>query len=117
VGDGNKRKAALGHLGEDRAAALYRSHGYAVLARNWRCAAGEIDLICARGETLVVCEVKTRSRTTHGHPLEAVTLAKQRRLRRLAAAFLRTQDRRWSEVRFDVVTMLGRSLHIVEGAF
>ena len=93
MGDADRRNAALGRFGEERAAAHYRAHGYAVLERNWRCAAGEIDLICARGRTLVVCEVKARSRTTHGHPLEAVTPAKQRRLRRLAAAYLRSQDR------------------------
>ena len=117
MGESNRRRAALGHLGEERAAAHYRAHGYAVLERNWRCAAGEVDLICARGRTLVICEVKARTRTTHGHPLEAVTRAKQLRLRRLAAAYLRSQDRRWAEVRFDVATVLGPTLHIVEGAF
>jgi len=117
MGDSSRRRAALGQLGEERAAEHYRAHGYAVLERNWRCAAGEVDLICARGRTLVICEVKARTRTTHGHPLEAVTRAKQLRLRRLAAAYLRSQDRRWAEVRFDVATVLGRSLHIVEGAF
>ena len=117
MGDGDRRKAALGRFGEDRAAAHYRAHGYAVLERNWRSAAGELDLVCARGGTLVVCEVKARSRTTQGHPLEAVTRAKQQRLRRLAAAYLRSQDRRWTEVRFDVVTLLGPTLHVVEGAF
>jgi len=117
VGDGDRSRAALGHFGEDRAVAHYRTHGYAVLERNWRGAAGEVDLICARGGTLVVCEVKTRSRATYGHPLEAVTPAKQQRLRRLAAAYLRSQDRRWAEVRFDVATVLGGTLHVVEGAF
>jgi putative endonuclease len=117
VGNGNRRRAALGHLGEDRACAHYRAHGYAVLERNWRSAAGEVDLICARGRTHVICEVKARSRTTHGHPLEAVTRAKQLRLRRLASAYLRTQERSWGEVRFDVVTLLGRTLHVVEDAF
>ena len=117
MGDGNRRNAALGRYGEERAAAYYRAHGYAVLERNWRCPAGEVDLICARGRTLVVCEVKARSRMTHGHPLEAVTRAKQLRLRRLAAAYLRSQDRHWSEVRFDVAAVLGHTLHVVEGAF
>ena len=117
MGDGNRRKAALGHLGEERAAAHYRAHGYAVLERNWRAAAGEVDLICARGTTLVICEVKARTRTTHGHPLEAVTRAKQLRLRRLAGAYLRSQDRHWPEVRFDVASVLGRTLTINEGEF
>ena len=117
MGDGSRRNAALGRYGEERAAAYYRAHGYAVLERNWRCPAGEVDLICARGRTLVVCEVKARSRLTHGNPLEAVTRAKQLRLRRLAAAYLRSQDRHWSEVRFDAAAVLGRTLHVVEGAF
>ena len=53
----------------------------------------------------------------HGHPLEAVTAPKQRRLRRLAAAYLRQQERRWAEVRFDVVGVLDGTLEVVEGAF
>jgi putative endonuclease len=108
---------ALGEFGERLAAAHYRANGYAVLERNWRCRAGEIDLLCARGTTLVVCEVKARTGSAHGHPLEAVTLAKQRRLRRLAAVYLRNQGRRWDEVRFDVAGVLDGSLEVVEGAF
>jgi putative endonuclease len=114
---GSDRRAALGRLGEERAAAHYRGQGYAVLARNWRCRHGEIDLICARGRTLVICEVKARSRTALGHPIEAVTPVKQRRLRRLAAAYVISQTAYWEEIRFDVATLLGRDLDIVEGAF
>ena len=117
MGNGDRHNAALGGFGERAAAAHYRTRGYAVLGRNWRCGAGEIDLICARGDTLVVCEVKARTGSAHGHPLEAVTPAKQRRLRRLAAAYLRQQGRRWAEVRFDVVSVLDGSLEVVEGAF
>jgi putative endonuclease len=111
------RRAKLGRHGEDRAAAWYRAHGYAVLERNWRCAAGEIDLICARGRTLVVCEVKARTGATYGHPFEAVTPAKQRRLRGLAVAFLRSRSAPWPELRFDVVSVLGGELEVLEGAF
>jgi putative endonuclease len=111
------RRAALGRAGEERAAVWYRAHGYAVLERNWRCELGEVDLICAQGRTLVVCEVKSRTRTQHGHPLEAVTPAKRRRLRRLAAAYLRSKPGPWAEIRFDVVTLLGAALDVVEDAF
>ncbi len=107
----------LGRKGEDRAAAHYRAAGYAVLARNLRCAEGEIDLVCARGDTVVVCEVKARRRDLHGHPMEAVTPAKQRRLRRLAAAWLRRQRATWAVVRFDVVTVLDGEVEVVENAF
>ena len=117
MGYGDRRNAALGGFGEDLAAARYRAQGYAVLERNWRCGSGEIDLICARGTTLVVCEVKARTGTATGHPLEAVTRSKQLRLRRLAALYLRRQQRHWVEVRFDVVSVLHGTLDVVEGAF
>ena len=61
--------------------------------------------------------MKARTRTTHGDPLEAVTRAKQLRLRRLAAVYLRHQDGHWAEIRFDVASVLGRALHVTEGAF
>jgi putative endonuclease len=53
----------------------------------------------------------------HGHPFEAVTAPKQRRLRRLAAIYLQQQGRRWADVRFDVAAVLDGILEVVEGAF
>jgi putative endonuclease len=117
VGYGDRHNAALGGFGEDRATLHYRAHGYEVLERNWRCSAGEIDLICARGTLLVICEAKARTGSVHGHPLEAVTARKQRRLRRLAALYLQQQGRRWADVRFDVTGVLDGILEVVEGAF
>jgi putative endonuclease len=114
---GASRRLELGQAGEDRAAAWYRSHGYAVVERNWQCSTGEIDLICTRGRTLIFVEVKARTTARRGHPFEAVTLAKQRRLHRLASAYLRTQTTHWAELRFDVVAVLGRDLEVLEGAF
>ena len=66
-----------------------------MLERNWRCRLGEIDLICAQGPTLVVCEVKARTGSSHGYPFEAVTAPSSAGLRRLAAAYLRQQESRW----------------------
>ena len=117
MGYGDRHNAALGGFGEDLATAHYRALGYEVLERNWRCAAGEIDLICARSALLVVCEVKARTGSAHGHPLEAVTTPKQRRMRRLAAIYLQQQGRRWADVRFDVAALLDGVLEVVEGAF
>jgi putative endonuclease len=116
------RRIRLGQRGEQEVAEWYLARGYAVVARNWRCPLGEIDLICTRSEgprgtTLVVCEVKSRTSTSCGHPLEAVTPAKQRRLRRLAAAYLRSQRHRYADVRFDVAGWLGQAIEVVEGAF
>jgi putative endonuclease len=114
----------LGRYGEDLAAAWYEERGYRILERNWRCREGEIDLVCAseslgRRAVLVVVEVKARTTASHGHPLEAVTPAKQRRLRRLAGAYLRSRPRRvfYDHVRFDVAAVTGRSLLVIESAF
>jgi putative endonuclease len=77
-----------------------------VLDRNWRCEVGEIDIVARDGDTLVVCEVKTRSGTGYGSPLEAVTEAKARRLRALAARWLADRRVRPRGVRIDVVGVL-----------
>jgi putative endonuclease len=116
------RRIALGHKGEDWAAEWYLDNGYELVARNWRCAEGEIDLLCSQVNppgcvTLIVCEVKARTSNTRGHPLEAVTPAKQQRLRRLATAYLRSQDVYYDHIRFDVVGVTGQALHVVESAF
>lgn len=110
--------------GEDLAAQWYVEHGYEVVARNWRCRAGEIDLVVAGYGTVVFCEVKARSSDRYGLPAEAVTPAKQRRLRHLAAHFLAdapalptTLPPRGADVRFDVVAVLGGRVEVIEAAF
>jgi len=77
----------LGRRGETLAARHLTSLGMQVLARNWRCPAGELDLVLRQGSTLIACEVKTRSGTGFGDPLDAITPAKQARLRRLLATW------------------------------
>jgi putative endonuclease len=79
---------ALGQAGEDRAASWYAGHGYQIIERNWRSRIGEIDLICARPDVLVFCEVKNRCTDRLGDPVEAVTPGKQLRLRRLASQYI-----------------------------
>lgn len=111
-------RQVLGAEGERRAATWYEAHGYQVVDRNWRCALGEIDLICRRDGLVVIVEVKTRASTTFGHPAEAVTPAKQRRLRKLAGRWLEGhRDRSGREIRFDVVAVLGEEIQVIEGAF
>ena len=109
----------LGAAGEERAATWYVAQGYAVLDRNWRCKEGEIDLICAKDRTLVICEVKTRSSLAYGHPAEAVTSAKQKRLRSLALLWLASQDPpvRSDALRFDVAAVLPGEVDVIEAAF
>ncbi len=108
---------ALGLRGEDAAAAWYEAQGYEVVARNWRCRDGELDLIVRHGRTFVFCEVKARSSMAFGAPVEAITYQKQARLRRLAARWLEASPVRAREIRFDVASVLGGSLEVLQGAF
>jgi putative endonuclease len=112
----------LGRRGEEAAVARYRASGYRVLARNWRCPLGEIDLVLERGSTLVFCEVKTRRGSAFGGPYEAVGWQKQRKLEQLAEAFLAASPEPARDVRFDVASVSvdrsGRlSVHLFESAF
>ncbi|MGW0775105.1 YraN family protein [Streptomyces sp. NPDC002835] len=80
---------ALGRYGEDLAARLLTRSGMRLLARNWRCGrAGEIDIVARDGDTVVVCEVKTRRAGAYEHPMAAITPVKARRLRRLAECWV-----------------------------
>lgn len=101
-----RAKDALGRYGEDVAARHLTESGLVVLARNWRCREGEIDIVAREGDVLVICEVKTRRDTTHGTPVEAVTPRKADRLRILAQRWLAAHEARPRAVRFDVVAVL-----------
>jgi len=93
----------LGDAGERLAARHLRRAGLRVLLRRYRTPQGEIDLICREGQTVVFVEVKTRRGTGKGLPAEAVDLAKQRQLTRLALAFLKQHRLLDHPARFDVV--------------
>jgi putative endonuclease len=110
-------RKALGAFGEDKAAAWYEANGYRVVARNWRCRDGELDIVARRGSTVVFCEVKTRASAAFGVPAEAVTAAKQRKLRALAVLWLRATGTRAGDLRFDVACVLGGELDVIEAAF
>lgn len=99
------RRRQLARWGEEAAAAFLRSLGYAVLTANYRCPAGEIDLVCRDGRTLVFVEVKTRSTRSAGWPEEAVDATKASRLRRAALHFLGTHRLGPVPFRFDVVAV------------
>lgn len=111
------RRRALGVAGEDAACAWYEQAGFRVVARNWRCRQGELDLIAIRDGLVVFCEVKTRSSTAYGAPAAAVTPTKQRRIRHLAMRWLDEQERRFPELRFDVAAVFHGTVEVIEGAF
>ncbi len=108
----------MGTAGEDRVAGWYEARGFEVVARNWRSGQGELDLVARRDRLLVFCEVKTRSSAAFGEPFEAVTRAKRTRIRRLAAEWLRsTPPRAHYDLRFDVASVRGPSVEVLEDAF
>jgi putative endonuclease len=93
----------LGAHGE-RVAAAYLTHaGLRLPDRNRRCRDGELGIVARATDALVIREVKTRRGTGFGHPAEAVTSAKRRRLRVLARAWLAAHDHHAPDLRFDVV--------------
>lgn len=112
-----RQRQQTGAAGEELAAQWYQRNGYSVVARNWRCREGELDLVVARDRVIVFSEVKTRRSDRFGVPAEAVTARKQRRLRVLAARFLREHPQQARRIRFDVVAILGNEITVLEGAF
>jgi putative endonuclease len=101
-----RAKDVLGRAGEQAAAEYLESSGFRILDRNWRCAAGEIDIVAVERHVLVVCEVKSRSGGRYGTPVEAVSRAKRGRLRRLAVAWLNAHGVRFDQVRIDVIGLV-----------
>jgi putative endonuclease len=98
-------KDQLGINGEDLATRHLVGAGFIIVTRNWRCPAGEIDIIALDGDDLVIVEVKTRTSSEYGGPVEAVTYRKQRKLRELATLWLREHPHR-GPVRFDVISIV-----------
>jgi putative endonuclease len=103
-------RQTLGVRGEDLAVAELEQQGMVVLARNWRCGTGEIDIVAAEpaagGRTLVFCEVKCRSGLGFGDPLEAITWAKLRKLRSLAAVWMKVHHASAAAIRLDAIGVL-----------
>jgi putative endonuclease len=118
----SRARQFVGTLGEQAACSALESKGYRVLHRNYRVRGGELDVVCERDGTLVFCEVKTRTSAVFGVGEEAVTFAKQRRLRRLALEYMQREGVRSREIRFDVIAIdvadgLVSELRHLESAF
>jgi len=94
----------------------YRRAGFEVVGRNWRCREGELDVIASNGTTVVFCEVKSRSSSAFADPRLAVDHRKQAKVRRAALRWLDSQ--RWHRhLRFDVATVVGSDITVIEDAF
>jgi putative endonuclease len=99
-------KSLLGQTAESRAEAFLVTHGLKLVARNWRCRFGEIDLVMQEGATLVFVEVRLRSRSDFGGAAASVTPAKQKKLLAAARQYLTTL-KTLPPCRFDVVALSG----------
>lgn len=102
-------KDVLGRAGEQRATEYLRTHGYAILDRNWRCDQGEIDIVATVDDVLCVVEVKTRRTELYGHPFEAIDERKRRRLWRLAFAWSAAHPdaARGRRIRLEAIGLIG----------
>ncbi len=96
----------LGDLGEAAVAEELQRYGLRVLARNYRCPAGEVDVVAEDGDTLVFVEVKTRRDVGRGLPQEAVTWRKQQKLGRTAMWYCHEHDQGDRGCRFDVAAVV-----------
>ena len=108
------RTVRLGARGEDETLRRYADAGYELLARNWRCPLGELDLVLVRGGLVVFCEVKTRGGDGFGAGFEAVTWRKRAKLRQLGEAFLLAHRLVPASVRFDVASVRARPGYAAE---
>lgn len=114
----SEKKRRIGDTYEKVAGNYLENRGYQILVYNFRCRSGEIDIIALKDGVLVFCEVKYRCRNAAGHPLEAVTAAKQKRICRSAAYYLLCHGYGTGQAcRFDVIGILGENIIHLENAF
>jgi putative endonuclease len=106
-----------GHAAEQAAVALLRSKGYTILATNYRCRLGELDIVARDGDELVFVEVRSRATGRHGDALDAIGPSKQRQVARVAQAYLSRENPDFASSRFDVVAQTGDELEHIVDAF
>ena len=107
----------LGKSGEEQARLYLQKQGYRILAQNFSCKKGELDLVARRKDTLVFVEVKQRAGQAFGGPLAAVTRAKQHKISLTAAEFIKEKSLKFDSIRFDVICITGGELTHIENAF
>ncbi|MEN6460703.1 MAG: YraN family protein, partial [Syntrophomonas sp.] len=101
-----KMKRKLGIQGEEMAAMYLTKNGYQIITRNYYTRYGELDIICEKNNTIIFVEVKTRTSTRYGLPQEAVTNMKIAHLKKAAMIYLNSLNKRYREIRFDVIAIL-----------
>ena len=110
-------RIAQGAVAERDAAQLLIAAGYQIVERNYRCKAGELDIIARDDGVLVFVEVRSRSDDEHGHAAEMVRRRKQRRVIRVARCYLAVAAPEFERCRFDVVAITGDEVEVLKDAF
>lgn len=105
------KNSDIGKIGENMATQFLEGKGYTIRERNFRCKAGEVDIIATKDSLISFVEVKTRQNFNYGRPCEAVTYNKQQRIIQCAQYYLKALE--WSgirhvNVRFDVIEIVIR---------
>jgi putative endonuclease len=98
-------KKVLGNIGEIKSCEYLQSAGYLIIEKNFRCIYGEIDIVASRGNVICFVEVKTRSNSSYGEPLESVNPQKTGRIKNIASYYLGLKHLNTFEVSFDVITI------------
>ena len=110
-------KLVQGAAAEHHAAQLLISAGYQIVERNFRCKAGELDIVARDGDVLVFVEVRSRSDDEHGSAVEMIRRTKQRRVARVATYYLATVEPVFDECRFDIVAITAGEPILLKDAF
>jgi putative endonuclease len=110
-------KIQRGASAEADAAHLLATAGYRIVERNFRCKAGELDIIARDGDVLVFVEVRSRADDAHGNAIEMIRRDKQRRVARVAACYLELMAPAFEECRFDIVAITAGEAILLKDAF
>lgn len=109
---------AYGNDGEILAVQFLEREGYQILQRNFRCKLGEIDIVARSEGYLCFIEVKRRKNMASGHPFEAISIHKIKRICKTALVYLRFhQLPNTTPIRFDVISIIGEEVSVLKDAF
>ena len=106
-----------GIIGEIEVANYLKTQGYKIIAMNYKNKIGEIDIVALDKNVIVFVEVKSRATLAFGRPCETVDFRKQQKIRKVAELYLLQKQKYYSDVRFDVVEVLGDKINLIKNAF
>lgn len=113
----SNERANLGRRGENISIEFLKKQGYKIMETNYRCSLGEIDIVAKDKNVLCFVEVKTRRTKEYGLPEEAVDWHKQRKLTKVALAYLKEKKAYNQDLRFDVVSVYPGRIKLIKDAF